>query len=64
MHAAEPALPAPDTLTEEQRRGAACVRCATPLGPTAVDLGVRPDPGCPWAAWFPRACPPCAGARR
>ncbi|RZE99422.1 hypothetical protein C0L86_11390 [Streptomyces sp. SCA2-2] len=52
-------LPAPAHLTEAQLRGAACVWCGVKLALSAVDLGVRPDPQCPWASWFPRACPPC-----
>jgi len=57
-------LPAPTSLTDMQRRGTACVWCAGRLATeTAVDLGIRPDPDCPWASWFPRACPSCVEAR-
>ncbi|MFD5026973.1 hypothetical protein [Streptomyces sp. NPDC058373] len=57
-------LPHPRTLTDDQLRGAACVWCGTTVTTaTAVDLGARPDPSCPWASWYPRACPPCAEAR-
>ncbi|PKA32931.1 hypothetical protein SM8_000515 [Streptomyces sp. SM8] len=57
-------LPQPTALVELQLRGTECVWCAGRLDTaTAVDLGVRPDPQCPWASWFPRACPACAEAR-
>ncbi|AWL36582.1 hypothetical protein P405_17325 [Streptomyces sp. FR-008] len=57
-------LPQPTALGERQLRGTECVWCAGRLDTaTAVDLGVRPDPQCPWASWFPRACPACAEAR-
>ncbi|MFD7886914.1 hypothetical protein G6W47_04610 [Streptomyces sp. CAI-21] len=57
-------LPSPAQLGDEQLRGAECVWCGRCLATeTAVDLGVHPDPQCPWASWFPRACPACAEAR-
>ncbi|GHI46262.1 hypothetical protein G3I57_21900 [Streptomyces albidoflavus] len=46
-------------LTTDQLRGVNCVWCGEKLGLAVVDLGVRPDPQCPWASWFPRSCPPC-----
>ncbi|MFJ4698321.1 MULTISPECIES: hypothetical protein [unclassified Streptomyces] len=54
-------LPAVETLTAEQRRGAACVWCETTLQPGIddVDLGARPATRT-GSAWFPRACPDCA----
>ncbi|EDY44605.1 hypothetical protein [Streptomyces sp. SPB074] len=59
--AGEVILPAVETLTAEQRRGAACVWCATALQPGIddVDLGAR---AATWTrpAWFPRACRSCA----
>lgn len=64
MQAAEVALPATADLTDAQLRGTACVWCAMRLDTaTAVDFGVRPDPDCPWASWFPRACRSCAEGR-
>ncbi|RZD74895.1 hypothetical protein C0Q61_21990 [Streptomyces albidoflavus] len=57
-------IPAPDTLTDAQLRGAACVWCAGRLATaTAVDLGTRPDPAWSGARWYPRGCPGCAEAR-
>ncbi|MET8557248.1 hypothetical protein ABZV64_20155 [Streptomyces sp. NPDC004959] len=55
------ALPAVETLTDEQRRGRACVWCETPLDPgiSDIDLGARPATRTA-RAWFPRACPNCA----
>lgn len=50
-------------LTADQLRGGACVWCGAKLALAAVDLGIRPDPRCPWVSWFPRACTPCHGAR-
>ena len=56
-------LPALDTLSDAQLRGAACVWCGGLLLTTAaVDLGARPDPAWPGARWYPRACPGCAEA--
>ncbi|ALM39264.1 hypothetical protein SFR_2649 [Streptomyces sp. FR-008] len=46
-------------MTTDQLRGVNCVWCGEKLGLAVVDLGVRRDPQCPWASWFPRACPPC-----
>lgn len=64
VHPADMALPRPATLRDAQLRGVSCVWCAEPLDTsTAVDLGTRPDPACPWASWFPRACPLCFRAR-
>jgi len=49
-------LPSPDTLTDEQLRGATCVWDNTALTPeTAIDLGPRRDE----YQWFPRACRVC-----
>lgn len=56
-------VPSPASLTADQLRGAACVWCGAKLGLAVVDLGVRRDPQCPWASWFPRACPPCHRTR-
>ncbi|MFJ8154794.1 hypothetical protein [Streptomyces sp. NPDC094468] len=53
--AALPLLLLPDVadLTEEQRRGTACVWRGTPLTTeTAIDLGERHDAG---VLWFPRS---------
>ncbi|WP_405615252.1 hypothetical protein [Streptomyces sp. NBC_01508] len=62
--AAEPApeLPAPESLTEGQLRGADCVRCETRLNnATAVDFGPREvDAHGIVVNWFPRACTGCA----
>ncbi|MFD5024148.1 hypothetical protein [Streptomyces sp. NPDC058373] len=61
---ADGGLPLPTTLSKAELRGAECVWCGTPVTAEAVvDLGVRPDPSCPWASWYPRACLPCAEAR-
>lgn len=46
-------------LTEQQRRGRACVRDSVALGVNAIDLGVRSHNG---VAIFPRACRLCAPA--
>lgn len=43
-------------LSEQQRRGAACVYDGTPLGVNAVNLGSRPHNG---ITVFPRACILC-----
>lgn len=61
-----PMLPLPQVLglTDEQRRGAVCVWCSTPLtAETARDLGERPADG---TRIWPRGCTPCvcAEARR
>ncbi|EDY42600.1 hypothetical protein [Streptomyces sp. SPB074] len=58
-------LPAFDTLTPEQRRGAACVWCGTAVQPGIddVDLGAR-RAAAGGSAWFPRGCRPCAYGRR
>ena len=56
-------LPLPDTstLSEAQRRGAACAWCATLLtADTAEDAGERPAPE--GGQLFPRGCAHCAGA--
>ncbi|MEU0018064.1 hypothetical protein ABZ173_10375 [Streptomyces rochei] len=56
------ALPDPDTLTEDQRRGIVCVWGSDRLDTvTAVDLGVQDDEGA--RCWFPRACPACTADR-
>ncbi|MBV7697716.1 hypothetical protein [Streptomyces sp. TRM70350] len=57
-------LPRPDSLTEQQVRGTACVWDGIPLAMgVAVDLGPRRmkrlDGHYPW---FPRACPACVRA--
>nr|WP_078491383.1 hypothetical protein [Streptomyces sp. SPB074] len=54
-------LPAVETLTDEQRRGRACVWCGASLDPgiSDIDLGARPATRT-GRAWFPRACPACA----
>ncbi|MET9467819.1 hypothetical protein ABZY44_24050 [Streptomyces sp. NPDC006544] len=52
-------LPPIGDLSEQQIRGAACVRCGVHLdNATAVDLGERRGrrAGSPFR-WFPRACP-------
>ncbi|MEU8710933.1 hypothetical protein [Streptomyces sp. NPDC048663] len=47
-------LPDPDSLTEEQRSGTACVWTGAPLTTeTAVDLSERRDGG--GVLWFPRS---------
>jgi hypothetical protein len=53
-----PALPPVGSLTEEQIRGAACVRCGIVLdNATAVDLGPRDARIADLPVrWFPRAC--------
>lgn len=43
-------------LSEQQKRGAACVYDGTPLGVNAVNLGARPHNG---VTVFPRACVLC-----
>ncbi|MGY3679766.1 hypothetical protein ACVWXU_003389 [Streptomyces sp. TE33382] len=62
-------LPAPESLSDAQQRGAACVRCAAPLGTDlGIDCGeqrVRPATGAAYS-WFPRECLDalaCAGRR-
>lgn len=51
-------LPALDSLTAAQARGAVCVWGDTPLTTaTAVDLGQQTAPG--GQRWFPRACHSC-----
>jgi hypothetical protein len=57
----EELLPALDTLTAEQLRGAACVWCGVVLQPGIddVDLGARPATRTS-RAWFPRGCRACA----
>ncbi|MGY0067734.1 hypothetical protein ACWZEH_13080 [Streptomyces sp. QTS137] len=62
-----PMLPLPQVigLTEEQRRGAECVWCSTPLtAETARDLGERPTSE--GVRIWPRGCTPCVrtAARR
>ncbi|MET8554769.1 hypothetical protein ABZV64_07300 [Streptomyces sp. NPDC004959] len=59
-HANEDLLPAVETLTAEQLRGAACVWCETALRPGIddVDLGARRATR-NGPAWFPRGCPRC-----
>lgn len=54
-------LPEPDTLTEPQLGGRACVWCWVPLTiDTAIDLGERgASAHGTTAAWFPRACRDC-----
>lgn len=54
-------LPEPDTLTEAQLCGRACVWCWVPLSnDTAIDLGERTsDAHGTAASWFPRACLDC-----
>lgn len=50
-------LPPVEGLSERQLSGSACVWCAAPLGcASGVDLGTRPYPDMPYAAWFPRRC--------
>ncbi|SCD37033.1 hypothetical protein GA0115251_105920 [Streptomyces sp. TverLS-915] len=63
-HVDEDLLPAVETLTAEQRRGAACVWCETPLQPGIddVDLGARPATRTA-PAWFPRGCRRCCYGR-
>ncbi|MFD4912880.1 hypothetical protein ACFWNR_06610 [Streptomyces virginiae] len=53
-----PPVPALGTLTEDQIRGAACVRCGAPLdNATAVDLGERRTRRAGGLVrWLPRAC--------
>ncbi|MHC3426183.1 hypothetical protein [Streptomyces sp. DT18] len=57
-------LPAVETLTAEQRRGAACVWCETTLQPGIddVDLGARHATRT-GPAWFPRGCRRCCYGR-
>jgi len=54
-------LPEPDTLTEPQICGRACVWCWVPLSnDTAIDLGQRTAAANgSTASWFPRACRDC-----
>ncbi|MGW2176749.1 hypothetical protein ACWCXX_01410 [Streptomyces sp. NPDC001732] len=54
-------LPPVDELTGQQRRGANCCFCGSPLlNGTAHDLGPRPvDAHGTSALWFPRCCPLC-----
>lgn len=57
-------LPFPDheQMSQQQRRGTACVWDGITLAPdTAVDLGSRPlRPGGDYT-WYPRACRRCVG---
>ncbi|MFI8346640.1 hypothetical protein [Streptomyces sp. NPDC085596] len=54
-------LPAPDTLSDDHRRGRTCVWCDTQLtAETAfLDFGQLTSP----QRWFPRACRPCTDER-
>ncbi|MCX5601644.1 hypothetical protein OOK29_26180 [Streptomyces phaeochromogenes] len=56
-------LPEPDTLSEAQLSGRACVWGGGPLSnESAVNLGERPSDAHGTAAiWFPRSCPDCMG---
>ncbi len=57
------ALPARQTLSDTQARGAACVWCGAPLGVCATDLGVQRDESAgSLVLWFPRACTICRKA--
>ncbi len=58
-------LPAPETLSEPQMCGRACVWCRTPLSnDSAVDLGARSvDAHGVATTWFPRADKRCVGSR-
>ncbi|MFE0819184.1 hypothetical protein [Streptomyces sp. NPDC058847] len=58
-------LPALDTLTNDQVRGAHCAWCRTPVtADVAIDFGEQTSPS-PWSTstigmrWYPRACPAC-----
>ncbi|MFF3330902.1 hypothetical protein ACFYWX_15265 [Streptomyces sp. NPDC002888] len=61
------ALPALDTLTEDQSRGRTCVWGDEDLtAETAVDLGervIQPDGSTPPVRWFPRGCRGCVAKR-
>lgn len=54
-------LPAIESLSSHQQRGANCVFCMAPLSNAAAhDLGPRPvDAHGTAARWFPRCCPTC-----
>ncbi|MET8692784.1 hypothetical protein ABZV65_09580 [Streptomyces bauhiniae] len=54
-------LPAPDTLSDDHRRGRACVWCGTQLTTETayLDFGQLTSP----RRWFPRACRPCTDVR-
>lgn len=54
-----PPLPAIGDLSEDQVRGAACIRCAVRLdNGNAIDLGERRTKRAGGTVrWFPRACP-------
>ncbi|WP_432161255.1 hypothetical protein [Streptomyces sp. NRRL F-5630] len=64
IHVDEDLLPAVETLTAEQRRGAACVWCERALQPGIddVDLGARRATR-NGPAWFPRGCRLCCYGR-
>lgn len=59
-------LPSVEEMSVDQLRGAACVWCAAALtaGDRGLDLGARQRGRVPYfAAWYPRACQPCAHTR-
>lgn len=59
-----PPLPPMGSLSEQQIRGTACVRCGIVLdNGTAIDLGERRTRRAGVTVrWFPRACPRHGGA--